>query len=401
MANSLTPITSVNTLQMFIDRSQEFDVRPELYYTQQVLDMIQIPSEEYVYFRLATETPIPNKGQKLQLRRWSPLQAHTVPLVEGIPPEFDKSSVEVYTIPAYQYGRAMEFTDVVDFTTIDPVVSMYMTEYGIVAVETLDLLAREAMAAVSQPYFANQKPNFEGLTIADAPSITDLRLVILDFKKNLVDPRMGNKYTVIGSPDFYFDLVMDPLVQAFIGIENNSMEVFTRGQIPDMFNMSFQETRACPISGEFYDGSGVLSLRVVSLNPDGTANAYATIPSTNATVFSRVSGYVNDSRTGDPTSFIPDRAVWDLSAYTAPPAGPWKALAVNHIYVVGKDALVRTGLSGEGNVKTYAKGPGSAGTLDPIDQRQSIGFKINSVGFGSSRVEAIVDYMCCPSQSNV
>ena len=47
------------------------------------------------------------------------------------------------------------------------------------------------------------------------------------------------------------------------------------------------------------------------------------------------------------------------------------------------------------------KEKGSSGVLDPIDQRQSIGFKINSVGFGSTRPEAIYDYVNIPTQLNV
>ena len=63
--------------------------------------------------------------------------------------------------------------------------------------------------------------------------------------------------------------------------------------------------------------------------------------------------------------------------------------------------MTRTGLTGEGQAKMYVKQKGSAGVLDPIDQRQSIGFKINSVGFGSTRLEAVVDYVCVPSQVNL
>ena len=58
-------------------------------------------------------------------------------------------------------------------------------------------------------------------------------------------------------------------------------------------------------------------------------------------------------------------------------------------------------LAGEGNAKMYVKGLGTTGVLDPIDQRQSIGFKINSVGFASTRLEAVVDYMNIPTQLNV
>jgi hypothetical protein len=58
-------------------------------------------------------------------------------------------------------------------------------------------------------------------------------------------------------------------------------------------------------------------------------------------------------------------------------------------------------MSGQDNAKMYVKAKGSAGVLDPIDQRQSIGFKINSVGFGSARPEAVHDYICIPSTLNL
>ena len=76
-------------------------------------------------------------------------------------------------------------------------------------------------------------------------------------------------------------------------------------------------------------------------------------------------------------------------------------MKVQHTIVLGAEALTRTGLAGEGNAKMYTKGLGSSGVLDPIDQRQSIGFKINSVGFGSTRPEAIYDYVNIPTQLNV
>ena len=65
-----------------------------------------------------------------------------------------------------------------------------------------------------------------------------------------------------------------------------------------------------------------------------------------------------------------------------------------------RNALTRTGISGESDAKMYVKPKGSSGVIDPIDQRQSIGFKINSVGFGSTRLEAVVDYICIPTMAN-
>lgn len=69
------------------------------------MDTIRFDADQYVYYRLADEVPTQDKADQIQFRRWAPLQAHTVPLAEGIPPTSDKGSVEEYTIPAYQYGR--------------------------------------------------------------------------------------------------------------------------------------------------------------------------------------------------------------------------------------------------------------------------------------------------------
>ena len=80
--------------------------------------------------------------------------------------------------------------------------------------------------------------------------------------------------------------------------------------------------------------------------------------------------------------------------------GDYVELHVHRIFVLGKDALIRTEIAGHGNAKMYVKKLGSTGVLDPIDQRQSIGFKIDSVGFGSARTEAVVLYYCIPSQAN-
>ena len=74
---------------------------------------------------------------------------------------------------------------------------------------------------------------------------------------------------------------------------------------------------------------------------------------------------------------------------------------VHRIFVLGADCLTRTEIAVQGNAKMYVKPLGSAGVLDPIDQRQSIGFKINSVGFGSTRTEAVVCYYCVPTQANL
>ena len=152
--NALSPTADINTLVELANNCKN-TIRPEVFYTKQLLDTIRLGSDQYIYYKLADVQPIKGKAEKLTLRRWSPLQAHTVPLVEGIPPTSDKGSVEKYEMEAHQYGRYMEFTDKVDFAVVDPVIAHYASEYSIVAIETLDMLAREELFSKAQPYYAN------------------------------------------------------------------------------------------------------------------------------------------------------------------------------------------------------------------------------------------------------
>lgn len=416
----LNATADINTFVALANQAKNL-VNPETFYNKQLLDTIRIDAKEYVYYGLADSLPIEGKADKFTIRRWSPLQAHTVPLVEGIPPMSDKGSVERFELTAYQYGRYMEFSDIVDLKVVDPVIAHYTKEYSLVVLETLDMLAREALFMVANAYFAGGAATFETLkipvgTTANAkPNMLDLRQIVLAFKRSLVKPRVSGKYRVICSAEFTYDMVSDATVEKFMNINQTTKDMYDGSVLFPMFGMDFQETMMVPTHGEFYkmvDGASLLHKRLVQ-DVSGTLK-YVTINentflvgSSGAKVCTTVNGYVNDPRTGLPASYIPNQKVWNLAGLTiaAEDGGSaltgWEELKVHHILIIGKDALARTGLQGEGQARMYVKAKGSAGVLDPIDQRQSIGFKINSVGFGSIRTEAVVDYMCIPTQANM
>ncbi len=76
-----------------------------------------------------------------------------------------------------------------------------------------------------------------------------------------------------------------------------------------------------------------------------------------------------------------------------------KQLPVHQAIMLGADALAQIEVAGEGNVQMFVKPKGSAGVLDPIDQRQSIGFKINTIGFKLIRDEACWVFNHVPTQA--
>ena len=161
--------------------------------------------------------------------------------------------------------------------------------------------------------------------------------------------------------------------------------------------------------GNFGFGEGVdININNTNMNTNTNQMEYGTIDATTYKVAKldpqgNPDNYVYDSRTGQKASYIPNLKHWDLDAYNTTAGdgnGDWYEMKVDRIFVLGADCLTRTEIAGHGNAKMYVKALGSAGVLDPIDQRQSIGFKIDSVGFGSTRTEAVALYYCVPTQLN-
>lgn len=432
--NALAPVDSINTYleaanKQIAGKNGKQYLNPDVFYTKQLLDTIRLDASEFMYYRYAETQPISGKANKLQVRRWAPLQAHTEPLMEGIPPISDKGSVEMYEIDTDQYGRYMEFSDKVDFKVVDPILAHYAREYSIVAIETLDLLAREELFSIANSVYAGFAANFEALTVDSKPTLVDLRKIVLHFKKQLVKPRSNGKYHVIAGPEFIYDMIDDETVANYMKINNTTSTMYEKSALVPLFGLEFYETLACPTHGKFtkmVEDVAKKSLRLVS-KTEGSNGAvtysYMTIDedtkfkdATGAVknVYSVVSDYVLDSRTGEQASYIPNQEIWDIAGFnnsknnatdgTAGTTGntgkTWYEFKAQHVLVLGKDALIRTGIEGQGNAKMYTKALGSAGVLDPIDQRQSIGFKINDVGFGSARLEAVVDYICVPTMAN-
>ena len=410
---NLNSTADINSVVNWVNSHGTGYIAPEVFYSKQLLDTIRLDADQYSYYRYADEMPIQEKADKLTVRRWAPLRAHTVPLTEGVPPVSDKGSVEKYEMEADQYGRYMEFTDKVDFKVVDPVVAHYSNEYSIVAVETLDLLAQHTLLTVAQKFYAGAVANQGALMPWSKPSIADLRLIGLSLKKQLVKPRSNGKFHVLVSPEFVYDMLDDEYIQNYMKINQTTGQMFDNGTLIPLFGFEFYEVMNCPTTCTYKKADGKYYFTEYkevaptasadsgyTLANDGTTYIeYREVEST-AAAAAIAAGYENDSRTGKPASYIPAHTDYDAGAETLVAEG-FSILKVQHTLVLGKDALVRTGLQGEGNAKMYVKPLGSTGVLDPIDQRQSIGFKINSVGFGSVRTEAVVDYINVPTQLNV
>jgi hypothetical protein len=72
-------------------------------------------------------------------------------------------------------------------------------------------------------------------------------------------------------------------------------------------------------------------------------------------------------------------------------AGEFVQLPIHRGILFGAEALVKLSMEGISDApRIIIKALGSAGTADPIDQRQSIGFKVDGFGLAIKRPEAVV-----------
>ena len=439
--HNLASIQDINRIVHQINRG-EYDIAPDKFYDRVLLDTIKLGQEHYVHLKHTENYTLPAGTKKLQKRRWGGLTAHTTPLREGLPPAPDKTSMEAITFTATAFGRYMEFTDRVSLDQIDPQIVHYTKELGDVMSRTLERYARETLLSAASKLFANNKLNPGELTLDDKLSIADLRFAVLRMQRLLVKPLSSGYYNYICSPEFLYDFMDDPLVDKYMTINQTTRQLFDDGKPFNLFQVNFIPTMLDEFytpeldhPGEWYDGDD-WQLRIFAVT-DAT-NKVANMPA-GTILYYNLEDDDGERSTNTQTTYLSDgtaleagqKVSWQIphehfeatdtvTAYdsdgvertiTVHDTGSsdwqiptaqinalnWRQVPIHKGILYGKDALVKIGIAGEQNAKTFIQPLGSAGTNDPIHQRQTIGAKINSIGYGILRDEAVCVTYSVPS----
>ena len=294
--------------------------KPAACYDKLLLEVLR--QKQFVHEKLAQKRDMPkNYGDTIQFRRITKLQPKLTPLVEGVTPDSSTGGVTAISVSTKQYGDWMEFTDVVDFQMVDPIITEYVKEQGHQAAETLDIVMREVLNSGTNVFYAGGKTSRATLAAGDKFSIKDLRAIVRNFKKNHVRPALGGNYVCMISPDTEYDLYDDAEFRAMMEIGNNNTPLIN-GEITRMYSTAFMTT----VNAKQFTGAGAASVDVQSA------------------------------------------------------------------LVIGANAYGVTKISGEGSVKSIVKGLGSSGTADPLNQRQTIGWKVNAFAGVILEQLAIVRY---------
>lgn len=384
-------------------------MQPAAVYSKIMLRTIELAESDYTFDGLAVERAMPsnNGSNEIVFKRMLSLAAHTQPLVEGIPPASDQGRMVAIKATANSYGRVMKFTDKVNWAVVDPLISEYTRQLSLKVPETKDLLAQEALLAECQMFYAQpKKPADESdpdLRIIDtdanavthlrfmnqecSPTIDEFRKIVLSMEAAKVRPYQGSNFLVLASSAVLFDLITDKRVKEFMKYESTG-RAYSNDMVIDLFSLAFKKAKTIKSDNTYIDGDGVTRY----LYTNGTYNYDLTKP---------LSEYGAEPKTvaGDVVVTLATNAE-NKTAGTAIAADA-DVLNVHYAFVLGEDCLYRIGVEGHTAPQFIKKELGSAGTEDPLNQRQSIGWKIDSLGYKVPNPDAVVAYVSVPTQYRI
>lgn len=424
---------------------------PSKFYDTILWDSLKYGEENFVHLKYA-ETLSIRKGEKVaRFRRWAGLTPTLAPLKEGVPPSPDKHAYETIEVGnVFSFGRWSEYTDQVNLSIVNEVLAERSVQYGELANQTKELYARKTWLSSPNEFYANFK-DFGTLQFGDEVTLDDLRFLIARMKRMMVKP-VGGKFLYICSAEFINSLIDDPRVKQYMAIEQTTGKLWSSGEPFDLFELSFIPTMldefAYPDTeypGVYELSNGHEAIRLYALKDDtiyylDMRHDFVVKDPIKARVVAQGLTYLKDGTaidnhakwelptdatalaaltvqaSGDPTatkvtlrkstrtlavvdgvrgytySALADATgSTDLAAVnTLIAAGAFMQLPVHRGILFGAEAMLKLNVEGVSDApRIIIKSLGSSGVTDPMDQRQSIAFRVDGFGLAIKRPEAI------------
>lgn len=398
-------------------------MQPAAVYSKIMLKTIELAESDYTFDGLAVERTMPsnNGSNEIVFKRMLSLAAHTQPLVEGIPPASDQGRMVALKATATSYGRVMKFTDKVNWAVVDPLISEYTRQLSLKVPETKDLLAQQALLSECQVFYAQPKkpvgetatnpaPDPDVLTLDKTapavnhikyltqscnPTIDEFRKIVLSMEAAKVRPYQGSNFLVLASSAVIFDLITDRRVKEYMKYASTG-SAYTNDMVLDLFSLAFKKAKTIKSDNTYTSGDGTIRY----LYTNGTNNLSLHKPITDYDNYGTGTITLIPAN-GDEAIVCATQAAMSLTSNALTSCKAYEPLNVHYSFVLGEECLYRIGVEGHTAPQFIKKELGSAGTEDPLNQRQSIGWKIDSLGYKVPNPDAVVAYMSIPTQYKI
>jgi len=269
-----------------------------------------------IHLRYAQTRDLPrNDSNVIKFRRYTLLSAATTALSEGVTPTGSQLAVTDVSSTVLQYGDYVTLTDKLLFTTQDPIMNETNDLLGQQAGNTLDQLTRDVIIAGTTVQYASTSTTRGSVTASMKMTKDEVREAVRTLKGN-----NAHKVTEMIDPSDRFNT--SPVDAAYIGFVHPDT-TFDLKNIPGFIRV------------EEYGSKKALPGEV------GALDEVRFIESTNAKIFS---------------------------------AAGSGSIDVYGTLIIGKEYYAQSRVAGEA-MKMITKPLGSGGSADPLDQRQTLGWK--------------------------
>lgn len=369
--------------------------------------LIELASPNLVFDQFAQKRPIPkNGGKSIEFRRFNSLPKAIRPITEGVTPTGSKLTVTPVSATVDQYGDYVELTDMLELTSVDPVVVEATRQLADQAGRTVDTVVRnQIMGGTNVNYCPAVDENGNETEITSRSQINEnCKLRVRDVFKAAAQLRAMNAPTIDGSyvavihPYVAFDLMQDAEGQ-WVDIQKYAKpENILNGEIGTLGGVRFVQSSEAKI---FYGkdlSETARNLTVTAYKADatevtptaGTITPYRVTVSEeikndivgrkiiykgkNGNVVATISGVI----AGAKYIYLDENigVTYSSGDILIPGEGTAEGGAVFSTLFIGANAYGTTDIAG-GGIEHIVKQKGYGN--DPLNQRSSVGWKAAKV----------------------
>lgn len=351
---------------------------------------------------MQTRTVPLHNGERVKFNRMNPFAVDLTPLKQGVTPDGQSIVTSSFSATVKPYGKWLELNDEWDWYTLDSLKQETALRLGDQARDTLDAIACNAMKAGLNVQYAGGATSRADLGADDVLTFNDVKKAVRTLKKNKAKKFADGFYHAKVGPETAFDLMADPLFVDISKYQDKSN--IEAGEIGVMHGVKFFETNmpmTFATEANLYED--VASVTITGYNAATktltvAANSIEGGNTEEIAYFCRCMAgklvAINDSSASAKITAVIDHARlhganveivlrWIEEDYTygagdaiVPVAANSTLPEVHGTIIYGQDYAGSVSLVGGKNVSIIAKGLGSSGTEDPLNQRGTLGWKI-------------------------
>lgn len=370
--------------------------------------LIELAGPNLVFDQLAQKRPIPKgSGKTIEFRKFNSLPKAMKPITEGVTPTGSSLTVVPVTATVDQYGDYVELTDMLEMTSVDPIVVEATRQLADQAGRTIDTVVRnQIMGGTNVNYCPEISADGNEDEITSRHELTPkCTLRVKDvFKaaaqlKAMNAPTIDGSYVAVIHPYVAYDLMQDAKGQWLDIQKYTDPNGVLNGEIGTLGGVRFvQSTEAKIFCGkDLSDTSRTLSVTAYteaateSSCPAGKATKYRiTVNGANASMVGREVIYYNAAKGKNshgvivgvnaiPGYLYIDEALgvtYESGDTLYPGEGGKEGTAVFATLFTGANAFGATDIGG-GGIEHIVKQKGYGN--DPLNQRSSVGWKATKV----------------------